>query len=311
MKYNPKFTIIIPTYNEENDIEDTIKSLLVLNYNNFDILIIDDSIDSTPDIIKRYENQNVRLIKPKIRQGRCEARNIGIKEATGEILLILNADVHLPVDFINRILPYYEKGADYVMVDSSVENIDDLFARYIDCAHKYRVNETNWVDTWKWTEGFSLRKEVALKTSLFPSGHIVPIVAGEDARFGTELEEIGAKKIVDLDIVVTHIAPASFEEYWYIRKGRGSGTPQIRRFLDKWSYSKIKNREYLKLIRFILSTVTILPMLYKNFKLTKYSSKNRIIDTFRFSYAWVLEQAAFSVGAFEALNKIIEKESKI
>ncbi len=43
MSYNPKFTIIIPTYNEEEDIEDTIKLLLQLQYDNFDILIIDDS----------------------------------------------------------------------------------------------------------------------------------------------------------------------------------------------------------------------------------------------------------------------------
>jgi len=309
MSYNPKFTIIVPTYNEENDIEDTIKSLLALEYDNFDILIVDDSTDTTPDIIRKYENKNVKLIIPEVREGRCEARNIGIKESDCEILLILNADVHLPRDFIKRILPHYQKGADYVMVDSSVENTDDLFARYIDCGHKYKVNETNWVETWKWTEGFSLRKEVALKTSLFPSGYATPIVAGEDARFGAELEDIGAKKIIDLDIKVTHIAPSEFSEYWNIRKGRGAGTPQIRRFLDKWSYSQIKNREYLKLIKFILLMITIFPMLFINFKQAKYSKKSRVIDTFRFSYAWIIEQTAFSIGAFESLNKIINKES--
>lgn len=310
MEKIPKFTIIIPTYNEENDIEDTIKSIISLEYGNIEILIVDDSTDNTPYIVNKFQNNKLRLIRPDVRKGRCEARNIGIIEANGEILIILNADVHLPRNFIQQILPLYEEGADYVLVDSSVENTDDLFARYIDSRHKYKVNETNWVDTWKWTEGFSIRKEVALKTSLFPSGYAVPIVAGEDARFGAELEDIKANKIIDLDIIVTHIAPAEFSEYWSIRKGRGAGTPQIRRFLDKWSYSKIRKREYLKIIRFLLMVITIIPMLYINYRLAKYSPKNTFLDIFRFSYAWIVEEIAIIVGSYQALNKIIENENK-
>ncbi len=229
-------------------------------------------------------------------------------ESNCDILIILNADVHLPKDFIQNLVPHYKNGADYVLVNSTIENSDDLFARYVDCQGRKNTDNPAWVKKWKWTEGFSVRKEIAVQTSLFPSGYVVPIEAGEDARFGEELEKIGAKKVIDLNMMVTHIAPSNFNEYWNVRKGRGAGTPQIRRFLDKYSYSKIKTREYLKLFKFILLLTTIFPMLLINFKLTKYSKNNRIIDTFRFCYAWIIEQIAFSVGAFESLNKIIVKE---
>ncbi len=306
---NPKFSIIIPTYNEEDDIENTLKNLLELNYTNYNIFIIDDSNDNTPNIIKKYvhKDKKVKLIRPNERRGRCEARNIGIKEADGEILIILNADVHLPKNFINQILVHYKNGADFVLVDSTVENINNLYARYVECEHRYDKNNYKYINSMKWSEGFSIKKKIALKTSLFPSGFHVPIEAGEDVRFGEELEEIGAKKVIDLSIRVSHIAPGNLIEYWRIRKGRGRGTPQIRKFIDNWSYSKIILIECLKVVRFLLKLITIIPMIYHNYKLAKYSNKSVFIDIIVFSYAWIIEQIAFSFGSFESLYEIIKK----
>lgn len=308
--YDPKVSIVVPTYNEENDIEDTILSLLSLNYTNVEIIIVDDSIDNTPLIVQKYINNHIRLIRPEVRRGRCEARNIGIREASGEIIIILNADVRLPIDFIDKILNHYKNGADFVLVQSQVENTDKLFARYVESVYRYEMTDSEYVKGMVWTEGFSIKKDVAMKTSLFPTGFVVPIVAGEDARFGFELESLGAKKVMDLSIVVKHIAPHTMGEYWQIRKGRGAGTPQIRRFLDKWSFSRIKQREYLKLLKNILICFTVFPMLFINYRYAKYSEYNTILDTFRFSYAWIIEKAAFSVGAFESLNKIMKKENE-
>ena len=98
-----KFSIIIPTYNEENDIRGTLESLLELTYKNKEIIIVDDSNDNTPNIIREYSEQGVKLVIPELRRGRCEARNIGIRESIGDILVILNADVILPNDFLEKI----------------------------------------------------------------------------------------------------------------------------------------------------------------------------------------------------------------
>lgn len=305
----PKVSIIIATYNEEKDILKTLESLHNLDYNNFEILIVDDSIDSTPEIINNYKSNKINYIRPEIRAGRCEARNTGIKKSKGDILIILNADVFLPKNFIKKILKHYEDGADYVLVESEVENIDIMYARYIDSQHKYDRYKKKKADTWMWTEGFSIKKESILKTSLFPSGYSVPIVAGEDARFGKELIELKLKKKLDLNIIVKHNAPRDFPEFWRIRKGRGEGTPQIRRFLDNWSFTRIFFVELIKIGLRLISLITILPNLYYSISWSLQSNKKYIIlDSFRFFFCKTIEDIATSYGAFSMLKKIYYKE---
>ena len=97
-----KFSIIIPTYNEAGDIVATLEALLGLDYGDKEIIVVDDSTDQTPEIVRRYVDRGVRLIHPG-GGGRCEARNIGIREAAGEVVVVLNADVRLPADFLQRV----------------------------------------------------------------------------------------------------------------------------------------------------------------------------------------------------------------
>jgi hypothetical protein len=119
----------------------------------------------------------------------------------------------------------------------------------------------------------------------------------------------GCNGIYDSNIIVKHIAPSSFIEYWRIRKGRGSGTPQVRYFVDDWNIRKIKIRFALKLLRLIVKTLVIIPVLTHNYSLAKFSKKNTIIDTFLFSYAWIIEQLAMTVGEYQSIQNIIKKEN--
>jgi len=90
-----KFSIVIPTYNEEKDIGATLDSLLGLRYSDKEIVVVDDSTDTTPQIVSAYAGRGVKLIRPEVRKGRCEARNIGVRASSGDVVVILNADVLL------------------------------------------------------------------------------------------------------------------------------------------------------------------------------------------------------------------------
>lgn len=308
-----KYSIIVPTYNEEKDIAQTLDCLVRIDYPSKEILVVDDSTDRTPEIVGRYAGAGVRLIRPAVRKGRCEARNIGIREAAGDVLVILNADVHLPADFLARIDVHYRNGYDCVSVNNEIVNQDSLLARYI-AMNGYWKEGTGVYRKRKetirffWTEGFSVRREMALKTSLFPSGFAVPIEAGEDARFADELRALGCKGIFDQSINITHIAPSEFGEYWAIRKGRGAGTPQIRRFLDGWSYGKIFAVAVIKSVKQLLMLVLLVPMLYRNWTRARYSKKNKLADTLLFTYPWLIEQVAVSVGEFKSWMKVKRSE---
>ena len=118
------FTIVIPTYNEESDIGITMETLSALDYSNFDVLVIDDSTDSTPELVGKFTDKRIKCVRQTRGSGRSAARNQGILVAEGDVVVILNADVHLPSDFLIRLDKHYRQGADYVLVESEVTNTD-------------------------------------------------------------------------------------------------------------------------------------------------------------------------------------------
>jgi glycosyltransferase involved in cell wall biosynthesis len=303
-----KFSIVIPTYNEQKDIARTLEVLLSLDYPEKEIIVVDDSSDSTPEIVRRFEDQGVRLVRPAKREGRCGARNLGIMESTGEIVVILNADVRPRSDFLRRLVPYYDQGYDYVLVKSEVANTDDLYARYVDAmAAVDESGDPSWME---WTEGFSCRREVAIKAGMFPTGFAVPICAGEDGFFGTNLKKLGAKKKIDFSITVNHVAPASLAEYWRIRKGRGRGSPQIRHFLHRWSLGRIARRAALRIAKTLAYTALVMPALYIVWRATRYSKKG-IRDLAPFLWAWLIEQLAFHAGEWGSIFEIKRAERRV
>ncbi|WP_353930082.1 glycosyltransferase family 2 protein [Okeanomitos corallinicola TIOX110] len=88
----PRITIITPSYNQGNFIEETIQSIVSQGYPNLEYIIIDGgSTDNTVDIIKKYESLiSYWVSEPD--QGQTHAINKGLSKATGEIIAYLNSD---------------------------------------------------------------------------------------------------------------------------------------------------------------------------------------------------------------------------
>lgn len=90
----PFVSVIVPAYNEEKVIENTIKSLMGLSYSNKEIIIVDDgSKDQTLQIARRFQNSIVVLHKEN--GGKSSALNFGVEHAKGEIVVIVDADTIL------------------------------------------------------------------------------------------------------------------------------------------------------------------------------------------------------------------------
>ena len=296
------FSVVIPTYNEENDIHATIDSCLALE-GQFEILVVDDSTDNTPNIVTNYRDSRIRLIRPSKRRGRCEARNRGIHEALGEVVIVLNADVQLPADFLQKLSDHYNSGADYVLVQACVANMDNLFARYVSCAETlqryYAIPELM-----DWTEGFSVRKNLAIAAGLFPSGFAVPIVAGEDAIFGMNLRKLGAARRYDPSIQVTHVCPESFGEFWSVRRGRGEGIPQVGYYLEGRAIWRILARDFASALWDVLQIAVILPLVTRVWRMTDVSPRKRS-DFFAFIGVWVVERTAKHLGVWTSVRQIV------
>jgi glycosyltransferase involved in cell wall biosynthesis len=86
------FSIIIPTYNRANVIENTIQSVLKQTFQNFELIIVDDgSTDNTEEVVKPFLSEKIRYFKIQNSE-RGFARNFGAKQAKGEWLYFLDSD---------------------------------------------------------------------------------------------------------------------------------------------------------------------------------------------------------------------------
>jgi len=96
----PKVSVIIPTYNEEDNVYKCIETMLNQNYSNFELIIVDDgSTDKTVEIVRSFKK--VKLLKQN-HKGPGIARNLGTKHSKGEILIFVDADMEFPKNYIKN-----------------------------------------------------------------------------------------------------------------------------------------------------------------------------------------------------------------
>jgi len=101
----PKISVVIPAYNEEEYIASAIECFLKMTYHPLEIIVVDDgSTDRTAEIASNFP---IRLIRIK-HSGPARAKNIGIKEATGELIIIHDANDVIPdANFLTKIFETY------------------------------------------------------------------------------------------------------------------------------------------------------------------------------------------------------------
>ena len=120
MSSNPKVSIIIPCYNEKNTVEKIFSKVKNSKISNKEIIIIDDcSNDGSKDIITRLLSSNsdtdLKAIFHEQNLGKGAAIKSGMKKATGDIILIQDADLEYdPDDYPKIINPFLKYDADVV-----------------------------------------------------------------------------------------------------------------------------------------------------------------------------------------------------
>jgi len=129
-------SVIIPVYNDPDGLRDTVEGVLETQFSgNFEIIIVDNnSTDDTYDVAKSFaaENERVHVAVEDDIQSSYAARNTGIDQASGGILVFIDADITMDPEWLNTIATEIE-GEDYLTYDVEVyipDGEDTWVARY-------------------------------------------------------------------------------------------------------------------------------------------------------------------------------------
>lgn len=118
-----QISIIIPCYNSEATLEDTLKSVIDQDYQDWEVIIVNDgSIDTTEEIALKWVNRDTRFrYFIKKNEGLGKARNYGIERAKGIYILPLDSDNLVEKSFVNEALSVLESNESIGVVHGHAE----------------------------------------------------------------------------------------------------------------------------------------------------------------------------------------------
>jgi glycosyltransferase involved in cell wall biosynthesis len=294
-------SLVIPAKNESDDIGATLDACLAMRYEPKEILVVDDSTDDTPQIVAQYAPRGVRLIHREVNSNACcGARNLGMRSAKGEIVVLMNGDVRPLPDFIDRILEHYRNGADFLIVDSRVMNPENPWARFVHAEHL--AGRSAAVD---WSEGFSCRRAAAEAVGYIPGDY--PIGFCRDFSFGRALLDAGFNKHYDPTIPMDHVAPRTLREFWGQRVWRGSFSPLQRFYMRGHSVPGVVVIEFLRACRTVAVNVLVVPLLVGAWRLSR-AVPPASASFPAFVRACLVRDAGAVVGAWRGLRKLLRAE---
>ncbi len=117
-----KLSILMPVFNEAPTIEQVVQRVRSVPLDHEVVLVNDASSDGTHGIVSQLAAPDLKVIHHPINRGKGAAISTGLKEATGEVIVIQDADLEYdPNDFVRLIQPIQEGRADVVYGIRSLE----------------------------------------------------------------------------------------------------------------------------------------------------------------------------------------------
>ncbi len=223
-----EISVIIPTYNRKDVLIKCLKALFCQSYSKkYEILIIDDgSSDNTEKVVEELQKNapiELRYFKQE-NKGPAAARNIGIKNANGDIILFIGDDIIASSELLEQHMLFHRKYSESVFAILGyttwhpeikitpfmywLEHGGPQFG-YYKFKHEEEVNAF-------WTCNISLKRDYMLKNGIFDEDF--PYAAHEDTELGYRLQKKGLRTIFNKNAVTYHYHPTDIKKYCYRQK---------------------------------------------------------------------------------------------
>lgn len=279
----PRFSVIIPVYNCENLIKQCIESFLAQNYEDYEIIAIDDcSTDNTLSVLKSIISDKLIVIEQEKNGGSAVARNSGIKQAKGEYLWFVDADDAVTNDSFKKLDYYVSNNTvdtvifDYYDVDSKLSIIDSKKGSEFDFDIVSPLEEKEVLiqtpcgwnkifkkilfedkDLWflegNWFEDFATTPKILAKSESvgYLKEPLYLYVQNDSSKTHTQslernLETIDAMESIKSFFVKNGLFESCFEELQYMAEFHAYRLPSIRIVKVDYSSELLKShREYM------------------------------------------------------------------
>lgn len=192
----PKFSVIIPLYNKEQHVYNTIKSVLEQSFNDFEIIVVNDgSTDNSLKEVQKITDKRL-VIYDRKNHGVSQARNFAMKNANGNYFAFLDADdIWKPnhLQNINQLILeypncgmycsnyYFDYGNNYIVTPKfptipSQNNWSGVVPDFFKASMQYRI---------AWTSAVVIPKEIISEIGLF--NEAITLGAGEDTEYWSRI----------------------------------------------------------------------------------------------------------------------------
>ena len=109
---NPLVSIIILNYNAGELLLNCVKSVFKTNYNNIEVIVVDNASKDKSHIKCKEKFDIIRIIENKENFGYCEGNNVGIRQSNGDFIAILNPDTIVSPNWLTELLSAYRTNGD-------------------------------------------------------------------------------------------------------------------------------------------------------------------------------------------------------
>ncbi|MEM4465472.1 MAG: glycosyltransferase family 2 protein [Ignisphaera sp.] len=224
--YKPKVTVIIPTYNESKLIEKKLDNIYEQDYPKelMEIVVVDSaSTDGTPRLVEewasRHKDVELKLVVESERRGKAFALNNALRYASGEVVVIADADALWPRDALTKAVKWLSNplvGAVSCLkkpLSSSTTSIEVGYRQYYNVL---RVAESKAYSTPIFHgELAAFRKDLLEKVGGFPTD-----IGADDSHTATKIALMGFRAIVPDDLWVDEMVPKEKYFSWRVRRAQ-------------------------------------------------------------------------------------------
>ena len=215
IQYEPSVSVVVPTHNEKSIISKRIENLLNSSYpkEKLEIIFVDDSTDSTSEIIKEYSKKNpyIHLLRFNRRMGYSPSLIAGCKAAKGEIIVFAEASSFLESDTIHNLVRNFRNpeigavtGKDMLL--NMNEEMGQLENSYLKLLDFVRLGESN-MDSTVYMKG----EAAAVRKSLIEDLDKLNAPGTADTAIALFVRSKGYRFIFDPDVKFYEYSPSSRE----------------------------------------------------------------------------------------------------